>query len=340
MNKLSIGAILPNTKLFGGVRRFFELGKIWKSQGFDFTIFTPEGLPADWFDHSIPVDKISNLSQHSLHALFLTEISFLSELLTAAVPLKILYHVGPRTKLKPVLRYPEIKIWVNSTNMLRYDRAKYGIEPECAIGGVHLGEPVNHSLNSGFSVSNPFVVMAFGRLSRKGKGTMLVVKACERLYKMGIPVKLLLYDTPIDEKSDRLIKEFKTTVPYEFVLNHPVDDNLSLFSRAHVFVSAESKGGWSNSSAEAMAVGVAVVGTRTGTADFLIHKETGLIVWRMTYFIREAILRLYENPQLRLQLAQAGRKKIAQFSWPKLAEDILTKVRRELKDSGYSSNQQ
>jgi glycosyltransferase involved in cell wall biosynthesis len=327
MDKISIGAVLPNTKLFGGVRRFFELGKIWKQHGCDVVIFTPQGIPPDWFDSSIPVEPITNLYSFSLDAIFFTEITFLPNIVESKARLKILYHVGPRVTLKQVFKHPEIAIWVNSTNMLRLDQSKYGIEPVCAIGGVHMGSPVDYSFNEEFSGSNPFVVMAFGRLSRKGKGTKLVVKACEQLHKNGVPIKLLLFDTPIDEKSEELIRDFKTTVPFEFVVNHPVKDNMELFKRAHVFVSAESKGGWSNTSAEAMAVGVAVVGTKTGTADFLIDGETGLVVWRMTYFIKRAIRKLYENPALRIRLAQAGRQRIEQFSWPKLAEDILVKIK-------------
>lgn len=324
-----LGAILPNSKLFGGVRRFFELGKIWKSNGTDLIIFTPDGLPAQWFDGSIEVEKLENLHKYSLDAVFFTEALFLESILQCQARLKIFYHVGPRVKLKPILPHKQIMIWANSTSMLQHDRVKYGIEAESAIGGVHLADPV-HYANEEFSERNPFIVMAFGRLSRKGKGTMLVVRACEKLYRGGIPLKLLLYDTPIDAKSEKLIRDFKTKVPFEFVLNHPVNNNPTLFKRAHVFVSAEGKGGWSNSSAEAMAVGVPVVGTRTGTTDFLKDGITGLVVWRFSYFIRKAILKLYKNPELRIKLAQNGRREIEKFSWDKLAESILFKLDRML----------
>jgi glycosyltransferase involved in cell wall biosynthesis len=329
---LKIGVVLPTTKLFGGVRRFFELGKLWKVHATELIIFTPDGLPAPWFNGRITVEKLNTILNYTLDAIFFTETTFLEDILRSNAKIKIFYHVGPRVKLGPVLKHENIRIWANSAGMAKHDKDKYGIEPESAIGGVHLADPVKYS-NEKFTERNPFVVMAFGRLSRKGKGTMLVVRACEKLFKNGVPVKLLLYDTPIDAKSEKLIRDFKTKVPFEFVLNHPVDDNPSLFKRAHVFVSAEGKGGWSNSSAEAMAAGVPVIGTKIGTTDFLKDGVTGLVVWRFSYFIRKAILRLYLDNGLRIQLAENGRKEIEKFSWKKLAEIILVKLNAILSKS-------
>lgn len=43
--KLTMAAILPHTKLFGGVKRFLELGSVFESHGHRFLVFTPEALP-------------------------------------------------------------------------------------------------------------------------------------------------------------------------------------------------------------------------------------------------------------------------------------------------------
>jgi len=329
MKQITFGAILPNTKLFGGVKRFFELGAVWIAKGHKTIIFTTEGEPASWFNFPVQVDKLSNLPNHQIDILFITEVAFLGNLLAANAKIKVLYHVGPRVKLDQVLKHPEIKIFSNSSTMQKIDQSKYGIEPIKAYGGVRLPALHTQDVAEKFSKENPFVVMAFGRLSRKGKGTMLVVAACERLHKKGYPVKLLLYDSPLDEKSGKLIQNFKTNVPFEFIVNHPVHENDSMFKRAHVFVSAEKKGGWSNSAAEAMATGVAVIGTKIGTSDFLIHNESGLVVWRFPYFIRKAIQKLYENPDLRIRLAKEGRKRIEQYSWENLAGRIIAYVENE-----------
>ncbi|MGC1243148.1 MAG: glycosyltransferase family 4 protein [Chryseosolibacter sp.] len=320
--KLKMGAILPHTKLFGGVKRFFELGRVFIGHGHEFFVFTPEGLRPDWYPDSCPVEKISNLDRYGLDALFITETNFLDDLIAANAILKIVYHVGPRVKLHTVLKHKEIVVFVNSSNMYDLDKRKYGILPVKALGGIDVPAVSKTYRKKG----DPFTVMAYGRLSRKGKGTSLVVKACEKLYQKGYPVKLLLFDTPIDETSQERINNFRCKVPFEFVVNHPVNENNTLYGKADVFVAAEKKGGWSNTAAEALAAGVPLIGTATGTKDFLIHNETGLLVWRHAYFIRRAIEKYINNPELAERLARNGRQKIHAFNWEKLAAFIESYV--------------
>jgi glycosyltransferase involved in cell wall biosynthesis len=320
--KLAMGVILPHTKLFGGVKRFLELGRVFISRGHRFVIFTPAGITPDWYPGSCPVEKTSKLSDYELDALFLTQVEFLEDLLEANTGLKILYHIGPRVILHQVLKHKEIVVFANSSNMFELDKRKYGITPVKALGGIHIPELASPPREAG----DPFTIMAYGRLSRKGKGTSLVVKACEKLFRKGYNVQLLLFDSPTDAVGVERIKKFTCKVPFEFVADHPVRENPALFSKADVFVAAERKGGWSNTAAEALASGVPLIGTATGTRDFLIHNETGLLVWRHPYFIRRAIEKLINDETLRKKLATNGRKKIAEFSWENLATFIESYV--------------
>lgn len=319
MKKFSIGVILPNTQLFGGVRRFFELGKLWMQQGHTMTIFSPEGTAPDWLHFEGSVQRLSAMDAHPVDVLFITETTFLPQMLQSSAPLKFFYHVGPRANLKPVIRHREIIILANSTNMYRYDRKRYGIETLLAPGGVHIA----NTPKTIAPPQQPFHIMCYGRLARKGKGTGLVVRAAEKLYRMGYDVKLLMFDRPLDEKGRRQIEQFKPAVPFEFILNHPVEENEQLFKRADVFVAVEKKGGWCNTAAEAMACGVPVVASETGTADFLVDGVTGLKVWRHPYFIRKAIQKLIGNIPLQQQLAGNGYTKIQTLDWPHLAERLL-----------------
>lgn len=319
---LSLGAILPNTKLFGGVKRFFELANILTRRGHQFRVFSPEGVSPTWFADPCPVEKVSNLDAYQFDALFITEEAFLNDLLKADARQKIFYHVGPRAKLYEVLRHKEITVFTNSTNMYDLDKRKYGIETVKAFGGVHL--PAEAKV---YQPATPISIMAYGRLTRKGKGTSLVIRACEKLHRKGYPIKLLLFDSPIDEESKTKIINFSCNVPFEFIVGHPVSENDMLFKRADIFVAAEKKGGWSNTAAEALACGVPLVGTKTGTKDFLIHNQTGLRVWRHPYFIRKALERIINDPPLARTLAANGRKKLAAYSWTSLADFIENYIR-------------
>ncbi|RPJ49591.1 MAG: glycosyltransferase [Acidobacteria bacterium] len=167
-------------------------------------------------------------------------------------------------------------------------------------------------------------IMIYGRLSEKVKGTQLAVKACERLYKKFPNIRLLLFDTPVNESMAKAIENFKSSVPFEFITHHPVEKNVTLFHRADIFVAAEKGAGWANTVAEAMACGIPVVATRSGTADILINRETGLLVRRNAASIARGIRELIQSPGLRQQLAANGRKHIEQFDWHILANRIIS----------------
>ena len=326
MNPYTIAVILPHSLLFGGVRRFFELGEIFIREGHQMIVFTPEGKSPDWFSFSGVIDKTENITRYGLTALFITEPVFLPLMLKANASLKIFYHVGPRANLNEVLRYKEIYIFSNSTNMFLYDKKKYGIETTKAIGGVHIPQEPKEIT----APQDPFVIMCYGRLARKGKGTHIVVKAAKKLHRKGYPVKLFLFDTPLDEKGLQKAKEFDPGIPFEFVIGHPVKDNESLFKRAHVFVAVEKKGGWSNTAAEALASGIPLVAGNTGTNDFLVNGVTGLEVWRHSFFVSRAIEKLIKDISLQRRLAHNGREKIKTLAWEPLALLILDFINSKL----------
>ena len=129
--------------------------------------------------------------------------------------------------------------------------------------------------------------------------TRYVVKACERLYRKGYNIKLLLFDTHVSEKMQQKYRNFKCSCPYEFVLDHPFSRNSELFGRADCFVSAENPkySGWNNTVAEAMACGLPVVSTKAGTADLLIDGVNGIRSARWVFCFEKHIARLYHDEQ-------------------------------------------
>ena len=315
-------AILPHTKLYGGVKRFFELGNVFLERGHTFIVFTPDGIAPVWYTGKVKTVKLNELTAYELEAIFITETQFLPEVEKAKAKHKVLYFVRPSDNLKILRQYPSVELFANSTNAYETAKSKYNIEAFKAFGGINTNtfQPKPFVKKA---AGEPFVIMTYGRLGEKKKGTRLVVKACERLYKAGLPVKLLLFDTPVNEKAQKAIDDFKTSVPFEFVVNHPVHKNQELFHRADIYVSAEKKAGHSNTTAEAMACGIPVIGTNSGTRDFLIDSVTGIVIWRWSWSISKAIRQLMQNEELRQTLAKNGRRKIEEFSWEALTDRIL-----------------
>jgi glycosyltransferase involved in cell wall biosynthesis len=319
---MTFAAILPHTKLYGGVKRFFELGNVFLERGYTFIVFTPDGVAPGWYVGKVQTVKLSELPAYELEAIFITETQFLPEVDKAKAKHKVLYFVRPSDNLKILRQYPSVELFANSTNAYETAKSKYNIEAFKAFGGINTNtfQPKPFVKKA---PGEPFVIMTYGRLVEKKKGTRLVVKACERLYKAGLPVKLLLFDTPVNEKAQKAIDDFKTNVPFEFVVNHPVHKNQELFHRADIYVSAEKKAGHSNTTAEAMACGIPVIGTNSGTRDFLIDSVTGIVIWRWSWSISKAIRLLMQNEELRQTLAKNGRRKIEEFSWEALTDRIL-----------------
>ncbi len=319
---MRIGVLLPHTKLYGGVKRFLELGNIFTNRGCEIIIFTEEGKHPTWFDFKGKVLTFESLKDETLDALFFTETEYLELALTSKSSRKIFYFINPKENLKLLSKHADIEFFANSSNLIETALKKFNIKAFPAFGGVNLKTYFYKNFEPRDS-NSPFVVMAYGRMARSVKGTKYVVQACRRLVNKGYNVELLLFDTPVNEKMVKKNSAFKTTVPYTFVQNHPVEQNFELFHKSHVFVSAESKAGWSNTSAEAMACGIPVIGTVAGTNNFLFHNQTGIIVTQNSRRIANAIEMLINNEGLRLELARNGRKKIEEFDWEKLADRIL-----------------
>lgn len=320
--KLRIGALLPHVKLYGGIKRFFELGNQFVDLGHDFTAFTAEGERPTWFNFKGEFKPTSELNSTQLDAVFFTELSLLEEIVKSNAKRKIYYIVNPSVNLNKIKKYKEIEFFANSSNLLQRAKKKFGIDAFPALGGINLK---NFSVKPirPIAPGEPFTVMAYGRIAEGRKGTMYAVRACERLQKKGYKVNLLLFDTPVTEKIQKAIDEFKTTVPYEFILNHPVEQNVQMYHKADFFVAPEKKTGYANTVVEAMASGIPVIATSSGTKDLLFHNQTGLLVTRNSYRIRDAIIELIANPNFCLELTQNARKNVEKLDWSLLAARIV-----------------
>ncbi|MGH9196042.1 MAG: hypothetical protein ACRD1T_09910, partial [Acidimicrobiia bacterium] len=62
---MRISIFLPHVGVFGGVRRFIELGNAWVARGNAVTLYHPDGQPPEWlrFEGSVgPLDAAANHS--------------------------------------------------------------------------------------------------------------------------------------------------------------------------------------------------------------------------------------------------------------------------------------
>jgi glycosyltransferase involved in cell wall biosynthesis len=320
---MKLAVILPHTKLYGGVKRFLELGNYFVEKGHVFCVYTPDGEAPDWFRFKGRMSTFSQLPNAELDALWTTTTRFVSLMLSSRARHKIFYHVRIKENLREVLRHPEIEIYACSSNVYRYDLNHYGRKAFLAAGGVNVAA---YQPKSDYSCEQrPFVVMAYGRIAERVKGTKYVVKACERLYRKGYDVKLLLFDTALSPEWQRKLDAFDCLCPFDFVQNHPFERNSELFNRADCFVSAENPhySGWNNTVAEAMACALPVISTKAGTDDLLVDGVNGIRSARWVFCFERHIKELYRDEALRQRLGMAAREHVKQFDWSLLAHRIL-----------------
>ncbi len=333
-NKIKIGVLLPHLKIYGGVKRYLEIGNNCSEMGHEFIIYAKDSRFTNWFLFKGQIKEQDSLFRENIDVLFFSQIDDLPLVLKAESKRKIFYLINPKEKVRRLLKHKEIEIFANSSGIKEAMLKTFRINCFPAYGGINLSVfnyiPPVEKASSGDS----FVVMVYGRISKPKKGTMQVVKACESLYRKGYNLKLLLFDSPTDSKAEKAIASFKAKVPYEFVLNHPVEKNAELYHKADVFVSAETSGGWSNTSAEAMACGTPVIATEVGTKDFVWHGETGILLNRGNKRqIMNALVLLMNDFELRKRLSYAGRARIERFDWTVLTQQILENLSTHLHDN-------
>jgi glycosyltransferase involved in cell wall biosynthesis len=99
-----------------------------------------------------------------------------------------------------------------------------------------------------------------------------------------------------------------------------------------VFLSAEKRAGWANTVAEAMACGLPVVCTRSGTLDLAVHRETAWVArFRHPWFLRRGLGALHADAALAARLRQAALARVADFGWPRVVDQLLDLVSAELR---------
>ena len=209
----------------------------------------------------------------------------------------------------------------NSEGLARRIERRYGVACGRAPGGVNPG--LFHPLPER-PARDTFNILCYGRIIKRRKGIRYILSAVDGLARRFPNLRLILFDTLVGEDRRDPRPLIHTRVPFDFHLGLPQDRMAWLFGQADLFVSAELRAGWSNTTAEAMACRVPVVCTPSGTRDFAFDGRTALVApLPAPFLLRRRIRRLIEDPALRDRLAEAGYRKISEFTWTALAERLL-----------------
>lgn len=316
---MKIAALLPHVEVFGGVRRYIEVGNALIRRGHRFVLFTPAGAKPDWLDFRGEVKAFEAIPSEEFEVGICSEYSILPQFDRLKAGTKFFYFVLEGHKGEKAVARRDYHFLGSSEGICRRIERKYGRRCFRAPGGINpeIFFPLPRQ------PGREFKILCYGRIYKKRKGIRQVIKAAEKLHQKNPHLRLIFFDSMVGEDKRDPRPLVRTCVPHEFYLDLPQNRMAWLFSQADIFVSGERRAGWANTAAEAMACRLPVVCTPSGSRDFAVHNETALVVpFAHPFLLHRQIKRLLEDPELRERLAKAGHRKIGEFTWDALAERL------------------
>ncbi|HTM57981.1 MAG TPA: glycosyltransferase family 4 protein [Candidatus Udaeobacter sp.] len=320
---MRIALFLPHVGVFGGVRRFIELGNAWARRGHSPTLYHPAGSPPSWLPFAgevLPLDRaIAAESDLAFSADPLTFESFVQH----SSKRHVYYCVIEGDALaRRGLGDPRLTVAANSGPLLR-SLQRHSSRPVLdGIGGIDvLRFRPDRSRRT-----NTLRVLLNGRRSRAKKGTDLILSALRALDGKETPFEVVLFDTVSEQNRQDPREGARLPRDARYVLGPTQDELVALYQSSDIFVAAERKAGWCNTALEAMACGCAVVCTPSGTSDFARNQDNALVTLRHPWLLERAIRRLLREPALRSRLSAAGPGTAAAWTWDRLAGKLLDQL--------------
>ncbi len=335
---MRIALFLPHVGVFGGVRRFLELGNAWTDLGHEVRLYHPEGGAPGWLPFR---GRCLPLAQAAASR---------SDLAVCADPHTFaafrgqpsgchLYYcvIEGDPGLAAAIADRGIRLAANSGPLRRRVEARARRPVLDGAGGIRLDQ---FRPGDGPRAAAPLRVLLNGRRSRPKKGTDLVLRALAGLRGRVPEFEAVLFDSvgPHNRQDPR---DGAPDLPWiRFVLDPTQEELVALYRSAHLFVAAEKKAGWCNTALEALACGTPVVCTPSGTTDFARDGENALVVrWRHPFFLARAIRRALLDPALRERLGTAASRGLERWSWPELAARLLEQLGLDRAGEGAGRDQ-
>jgi glycosyltransferase involved in cell wall biosynthesis len=213
---------------------------------------------------------------------------------------------------------------------IKNEMVKYKIPKDKIIvidNGIDLGrfdkEFSVQNIKMEFSLNgNMKIIGTVGTLGNE-KGHDYLLKAAKEILQAGVPVKFLIVgDGPLRKQLEQKVSNLGLTD--SVVLTGFRKDIPELLSLIDVFVLPSIKEGLPIVLLEAMASKKPVIASRVGAIPKVVkHNETGILVEPRDFFaLKDAIIKLIDNPEKANYLALEGYKKVkTEFSAEKMCRE-------------------
>lgn len=322
---MRISLFLPHVGVFGGVRRFLELGNEWAAAGHDVQLFHPSGAPPAWLAFRGRTRPLAEAAGAGADLAVGADVHTYAAFRAHHAARHLYYCVLEGDPgLPAAIPDTGVLLAANSSALRRSVAGRAGRPVLDGIGGIRLDQfrPAPER-----RAAAPLRVLLNGRRSRPKKGTDLVLAALRGLTGRVPEFEVVLFDSVGPENRQDPRDGAPLPARARFVLGPTQEELVALYQSAHLFVAAERKAGWCNTALEAMACGTAVVCTRSGTGDFTRNGENALVVGvRHPWWLGRAIARVLRDAELRARLERSAPRDLERWSWPVLAAKLLRQV--------------
>lgn len=332
--KLDYGVLLPGAGVFGGVRRFIEIGNELVRRGHRYVIYHPSGEAPAWLPFAGETRPTASLIAARHDVLICNDPPLLPAFERAQARLKLFYFaLEGILDERRIARHTGWVVVANSSGMALHLRRRHGVRAETAIGGI---DPAMFRPPAVPRMSDGTVrVLAFGRASRRRKGVATAIRTAEwfarSIAREKASVTLVLFDHVGAGNEQDPRDAVRSRLPLEFHVNPTQAELAALYGSCDVFVSAEKRAGWSNTVAEAMACKTPVVCTRSGTRDLALHGETAWVSrWRHPLLLARGLTALHRDPARAQRLSAAALARVRGYAWPHVVDQIEEIVLRRL----------
>jgi len=322
---MRIALFLPHVGVFGGVRRFLELGNAWTAAGHEVTLFHPQGDAPAWLPFGGRVRPLAEASAAASDLAVCADPHTFPDFRRHSSERHLYYCViEADAGLEAVLGDRAVRLAANSSPLRRDLERRAGRPVLDGIGGIRLDQfrPL-----AGARAERPLRVLVNGRRSRAKKGTDLILRALAAIRGRVPEFEVVLFDALGAQNRQDPREGPLPLAGARFVIDPSQAELVALYQSSHLFVAAERKAGWCNTALEAMACGTAVVCTPSGTTDFARDRVNARVVrWRHPFFLARAIREVLGDAGLRRKLEDAASKDLERWSWPVLAEKLLRQL--------------
>lgn len=315
---MKIGCILPHTGVYGGVRRWIEIGNEFIKLKHEYVLYTPDGKGPTWLECNVPTKTWDELEDRTdIDILICGDAFSLAELKKATGKVKvmsIIFNLDTEFKIGALYKQylHEGFLLGGFSSDWKNSKPLQGCSGFTAVGGVNtkVFHPMEVEKNSKFNI-------LFYAVHRPWKRVEDIVAALKLLDQEKI--HLICFESQMrdDEKWNF------GGLNVERVIPKTQEDVVRLYNRADCLVTVSEAGLWRNTAAEAMACKVPVVCTKIGSVDIAVDGETALLVpTRSPKIIAEKIKMLMEDSKLKTKIASGGYKRAQELTWGKVVGEL------------------